>query len=34
VQRYEAAGLALIAWSGRVTLGRVEAREIPRGSAF
>ena len=34
VQLYEAAGLALIAWSCRVTLGRVEAREIRRGSAF
>ena len=34
VQLYEAAGLALIAWSCRATLSRVEAGEAPRGSAF
>jgi phosphatidylglycerol:prolipoprotein diacylglycerol transferase len=34
VQLYEAAGLALIAWSSRTTLTRVELGELPRGSAF
>jgi phosphatidylglycerol:prolipoprotein diacylglycerol transferase len=34
VQLYEAAGLALIAWTGRASLARVEAMELPRGSAF
>ena len=34
VQLYESAGLALIAWSCRVTLNRVEAGGAPRGSAF
>ena len=34
VQLYEAVGLALIAWSCRSTLHRVEAGEVPRGSAF
>jgi phosphatidylglycerol:prolipoprotein diacylglycerol transferase len=34
VQLYESAGLALIAWSCRVRLGRVEAGEASRGSAF
>jgi len=34
VQLYEAAGLALIAWSCRATLRRVEAGQVPQGSAF
>lgn len=34
VQLYEAAGLGLIAWCGRSTLARVEAEDLPRGSAF
>jgi len=34
VQLYEAAGLALIAWSCRGTLTRVEAGTLTRGSAF
>lgn len=34
VQLYEAGGLALIAWCGRAALARVEALELPRGSAF
>lgn len=34
VQLYESAGLALIAWSCRIRLSRVEAGEAPRGSAF
>ena len=34
VQLYEAAGLALIAWTARAALARVEAMELPRGSAF
>ncbi len=34
VQLYESAGLALIAWSSRVALSRVEVGEAPRGSAF
>jgi len=34
VQLYESAGLALIAWSCRIALSRVEAGEAPRGSAF
>jgi phosphatidylglycerol---prolipoprotein diacylglyceryl transferase len=34
VQLYEAAGLALIAAFGRAALARVEAVELPRGTAF
>jgi phosphatidylglycerol---prolipoprotein diacylglyceryl transferase len=34
VQLYESAGLALIAWSCRATLRRVETGEVPKGSAF
>ena len=34
VQLYEAAGLALIAWSGAQAVARVEAGALPRGSAF
>ncbi len=34
VQLYEAAGLALIAWSCRATLSRVETGKVPQGSAF
>lgn len=34
VQLYEATGLALIAWSSRAVLARVEALALPRGSAF
>jgi len=34
VQLYEAAGLALIAWSCRIALARVEAGALPRGTAF
>lgn len=31
---HEATGLALIAWCSRAALARVEALELPRGSAF
>jgi phosphatidylglycerol:prolipoprotein diacylglycerol transferase len=34
VQLYEAAGLALIAWSCRATLSRVESGTVARGAAF
>jgi phosphatidylglycerol:prolipoprotein diacylglycerol transferase len=34
VQLYEAAGLALIAWSSRATLARVEAGALAHGAAF
>lgn len=34
VQLYEAAGLALIAWSCRVTLSRVESGALTQGTAF